>query len=96
MEFHAESEKSQFCIAVHIIENSYLFTCHHIEKRSAHPHEETRSVLHSNHHIIHVDQQRVLSRKKRDGKSREVRRLDTAPTLPRKNYDDPFQLNDYR
>ena len=48
-----------------IIENTYLFECHHVEKRSVEPHSSLQAELTSHHLVSSADQQKILSRKKR-------------------------------
>jgi hypothetical protein len=48
-----------------IIENTYLFTCHHVRRRSTDPHPVVHQEI-SNHKMVKfADQQIVLSRQKR-------------------------------
>jgi len=76
----------------HILEDSYLFTCHHISKRSVVPHKELHSVLSSHKSVAFVEQQRILSRPKREP---QFFRLNT-PAPPQLHFEDPFHLNDDR
>jgi len=43
----------------------YNFQCHHVHKRSADPHDGVHQSLDEHEHVHHVEQQKVLSRRKR-------------------------------
>ena len=49
----------------HIVDNIYLLECHHIEKRSTEPHHEVHSEIKSHRLVKSADQQKTLTRKKR-------------------------------
>ena len=48
-----------------IVENMYLLECHHIQKRSVEPHHELHSKLISHRLVRSAEQQKLLSRRKR-------------------------------
>jgi len=48
-----------------ILENTYLLTCHHVTRRSVDPHEQVHQEISSHEKVKFADQQKVLSRKKR-------------------------------
>ena len=49
----------------HIVDNIHLLECHHIQKRSTEPHHEHHSKIESHRLVKSADQQKVLTRKKR-------------------------------
>ena len=71
-----------------IIGNTYQFTCHAIRKRSIH--SEHHTGLNNHGSVKHVEQQKVLSRKKR-----QLFRLNT-PAPPQLHFEDLLHLNDNR
>ena len=48
-----------------IIENTYLLTCHHVRRRSTETHDQVHQEISSHAKVRFADQQKVLSRKKR-------------------------------
>lgn len=48
-----------------ILDNTYLLTCHHVRRRSTDPHEESHAEISSHEKVKFADQQKVLSRRKR-------------------------------
>ena len=60
------SDQNLFIIFAGIIlENTYLLTCHHVTRRSVDPHDQVHQEISSHEKVKFADQQKVLSRKKR-------------------------------
>lgn len=81
----------------------YLFECHNIEKRSSEPHHNFHTQLTSHKSVRSAEQQKVLSRKKRQmsmwpsmQQFQQPYRRQQVPATAQANYIDLMHLNDDR